>query len=259
MITLTTDFGVDSPYVAQMKAAILTIAPEVMIVDVTHSIGPQNVMEGAIVLTDTAFHFPAGAIHVAVVDPGVGTDRAIVAAHIEGQWFVAPDNGLLTGVAAGREIAELRTVFNPQLWRQTVSSTFHGRDMMAPVAAHLSRGIAAEELGPPRDGFERLDWPIACQEADRVTGKVIYIDSFGNLMTNLTREQVQPMLNRGDVHIYCGERSIQGVSATYGENAAGQLVALFGSSDRLELAVVGTNAAKATGIAVGETVVVVRK
>lgn len=256
IITLTTDFGGQSPYVAQMKAAILCIAPAARIVDLTHGIPPQDVMAGAIALADSAFHFPEGTVHVAVVDPGVGTERAIVVVQADGHWFVAPDNGLLTGVIKTHRPSVMRTADNPVLWRPEVSHTFHGRDIMAPLAAHLSNRIDPEQIGPRCERFALLDWPLPQRAAGRLCGEVIDVDTFGNLITNIRRADVddwvagQSKADRCAV-VHCGSNVIRGISLTYADRPAGSLVALFGSTGRLEIAVAGGNAASHTKLSVG--------
>jgi len=259
IITLTTDFGADSAYVAQMKASIYNIAPAANVVDITHSIPAQNIQAGAVVLQDTAFQFPPGSIHVVVVDPGVGSQREIVAASIDGHWFVAPDNGVLTGVARERAPKELRCVSSTRLWRAEVSNTFHGRDIMAPVAAHLSIGVTPEEIGPLKHQLHRLPWPEPSVDEDRLIGEVVYIDSFGNLITNISRQDSATWTQSQDVLVECGGRVINSISKTYADQPPNSLVALFGSSARLEIATVNGNAAEATGIVPGSEVVVRRR
>jgi S-adenosylmethionine hydrolase len=167
IITLTTDFGVGSPYVAAMKGVLLSIAPEARLIDLSHTIHPQQVREAALLLADTAPLFPAGSLHVVVVDPGVGTSRAIVFAEIDGQRYICPDNGLLSLVQKRARLAKpdapimIRHITSEQFFRQPVSSTFHGRDIMAPIAAHISLGLAPEALGPPLESLQELTWPGA--------------------------------------------------------------------------------------------------
>ncbi len=151
IITLTTDFGSGSPYVAQIKGVILSIHPQAVLVDVTHDIAPQDVRQGALVLDDVTGRFPPGSIHVAVVDPGVGTDRRILAAEIGGRYYLAPDNGLLGRLAGRDPAARLVALTKREFWLPAVSATFHGRDILAPAAAHLSLGTALDDLGEAWD------------------------------------------------------------------------------------------------------------
>lgn len=254
LITFTTDFGADSPYVAQMKAVALQINVRARLVDITHAIGPQDVRHGAVVLADVAHHFPAGTIHVAVVDPGVGTARQIIYLACGNQQFVAPDNGLLSLVAARGEVTQIIAVETRQYWRQPVSSTFHGRDIMAPVAAHLTRGILPHELGRPQGDLQRLDWPPVTRTERTVAGTVLLIDHFGNIITNLTRDLLPADLDLSSARVRCGQHTCEAVVSTYGEARSGTLIALFGSSDRLEIAVAQGNAAHRTGCKVGAPV-----
>ena len=149
ILTLTTDFGIGGPYVAAMKGVVLGLAPGTQIVDVCHTIAPQNILEGAFVLAGIVDAFPAGTVHLVVIDPGVGTDRRLVAARLADQWFVLPDNGLITGVARNQPLQGIWEITNPAIRRPVVSDTFHGRDILAPAAAHLLRGGDPAELGAP--------------------------------------------------------------------------------------------------------------
>ena len=254
LITLTTDFGVDSPYVAQMKGAVLSVAASVNIVDVTHSVCAQDVLHGALVLADTAFVFPEGTIHVAVVDPGVGSERMIVAAKVEGHWFVAPDNGLLTGVTHGRSVESLWKVTNRDLWRPHVSSTFHGRDIMGPVAAHLSLGVSPNLIGPPLEDITRLRWPECRADGNGLIGEVVVVDSFGNLLTNISRSDVEAIQSDGNWQVTCGNIVIDGIATHYASGKGGDVISLFGSSNRLEIAVVNENAASRLNLGRGQSV-----
>lgn len=258
LITLTTDFGISSPYVAQMKGVILGICPAANCVDITHAIPPQNIVAGAIVLRDVIRYFPAGTIHVAVVDPGVGTSRQIVYAEIEGRHYLAPDNGLLSLLAREAKVTRLHAVTNRAYWRDEISSTFHGRDIFAPVAAHLALGVAAEQLGPPLPGLTMLAWPEPQVGVDFIFGQIVDIDSFGNLTTNIAA----PMLaggseqHRQTCEVQLAGRTIVGLCQTYGDVPADTLIALLGSSGYLEVAQAGGSAAKLLAAAVGDTVVV---
>jgi len=256
LITLTTDFGEGSPYVAQMKGAILTINPNVTIVDVTHSIPPQSIRQGALVLSEIWRSFRRGTIHVAVVDPGVGTEREILCALCDGHFFVLPNNGLLTEVAESAPPVEIRALINRQWWREPVSDTFHGRDMMAPVAAHLSLGVSLEALGPPRSDYQRLELPRPCVHGQQVAGEIIRIDAFGNLISNIPRSLLEAA-TLGELRMTCAGHQIRGLSTTYGQHSSGTLIALFGSSGRLEIAVVNGSAAARLNARLGAPVEVV--
>jgi len=259
LITLTTDFGTGSPYVAAMKGVILSLNPAATVVDITHGVPPQDVRYGSIVLEDTSDRFPAGTIHVAVVDPGVGTDRAVVFARIGRQSYVAPDNGLLSRLARRTPPAKIVRLTEPNYWLHPVSATFHGRDVMAPVAARLSLGLEPDHLGVPQDRLVMLDWPEVRLLAGRIEGSVLLVDGFGNLITDVTAA-VLVEASRGrepaGIRICCRHHQIPGLSRTYGDHPPGSPIALVGSSDRLEIAVVGGSAAATLGAGVGDPVTV---
>lgn len=256
IVTLTTDFGVGSPYVAQMKGVILSIDPTVNLVDISHAVRPQDIRQGAVVLADVTRRFPAGTIHVAVIDPSVGTERAILYAEMGGQRYIAPDNGLLGPLAQETPPDRLIRVANDAWWLKPTSRTFHGRDIMAPVAAHLSRGLDPAELGPPYDLVSPQPWPRPVVKPRRIEGEVLEIDSFGNLITNITDELLvgRPTDNR--VCVICGIYETYGILGTYAQQLPGMFIALVSSSGRLELALVGDNAADRLGIPIGAPVVV---
>jgi S-adenosyl-L-methionine hydrolase (adenosine-forming) len=254
LITLTTDFGEGSRYVAAMKGVILSINPRVRVVDISHGVPHQDVHRGAIVLAETVPFFPTGTIHVAVVDPGVGTARPIVYAEIGGQRFVAPDNGLLSRLAEAEAPSRIIRLDEPRFWLPQVSSTFHGRDIMAPVAAHLSLGMRPEELGHAIDSLAKLAWPEVQRVANKITGEVIEVDSFGNLITNITTAMLSGVPRDESVTVLCDEHTTQGIFRTYGDQPAMTLIALVGSGDRLELAIVGESASAMLGIPLGAPV-----
>lgn len=254
LITLTTDFGEGSPYVAAMKGALLAINPQARLVDLTHSIAPQNIRQAAIALDEVTPLFPSGTLHVAVVDPGVGTARAIVYAEIGDQRYIGPDNGVFSRLAARRPPTKIRAVTNRQWFRETVSSTFHGRDVMAPVAAHLSLGLDPDELGPPLEHLATLDWPGARKLSNRIDGEVTAIDSFGNLVTNITREMLAGVPTDETVGVTCDEHETRCIFNTYADQPAMTLVALIGSNDCLEIAIVDDSAAIMLGVRVGAPV-----
>ena len=256
VITLTTDFGSGSPYVAAMKGVILSVNPTATLVDVTHQIRPQDVHQGALVLDDVTGRFPAGTIHVAVVDPGVGTQRAIVYARIGEHHFVAPDNGLLWRLARRTGPSMLIQVTEPQYWLHPVSSTFHGRDIMAPVAARLSLGLEPRKLGPPLESLVSLDWPEPVVSVGKIEGQILDVDLFGNLISNVDAEMLAGIPEDGSPQVAFGNRKLKGIDRTYGQRPSGSLVALIGSTGRLELAVVNGNAAEMLNARIGDPVTV---
>jgi S-adenosylmethionine hydrolase len=244
LVTLTTDFGVSSPYVAQMKAVLLSLSSGIRIIDITHGIHSQNVAEGAVVLADVTPLFPAGTIHIAVIDPGVGTARRLLFTECSGQKYLLPDNGLLTLVARKNPPNLLISLENCKYWRPEVCSTFHGRDILAPVAAHICLGVSPGDLGPQVTDFVRLPWPDAAIGPGRIAGHIIYVDSLGNLITNITRQQLTQIGPLGDSEVSLLGKTIVGIGSTYADSPPGSLVALCDSQGRLEIAMVNGNAAR---------------
>ncbi len=256
VITLSTDFGTSSPYVAAMKGVILSLNPAALIVDITHAISHQDIRQGALVLEEAARWFPPETIHVAVIDPGVGTERKIVYARFGDQQFVAPDNGLLSRLALRASPSTIITVAEPEHWLPVVSATFHGRDIMAPVAARLSLGLDPARLGPAQTSIERLDWTEARVTAKKIEGTVQSIDSFGNLITDIPADALASAPRGEEVTILCDDHETHGIFNTYGDQPEMTLIALVGSSGKLELAIVGESAAIMLGVTVGTPVTV---
>jgi S-adenosyl-L-methionine hydrolase (adenosine-forming) len=256
IITLITDFGGGSPYVAAMKGVILSINPATAIVDITHDVPAQDVRYAALTLEDVADYFPADTIHVAVVDPGVGTQREIIYARIGSQQYLAPDNGLLSRLVARTPPEKIYRVTESRYWLGKVSSTFHGRDIFAPVAARLSLDLSPESLGPPREKIILLDWPGVKISPSRIDGAVLEIDSFGNIITNITAEMIGRRPTDKRACIVCNIYETWGIYHTYADQPQGTFCALIGSSGRLELAIVGDNAALRLGLKRGMPVVI---
>lgn len=254
IITLTTDFGSCGPYVPAMKGAILSINPCVKLVDVSHEVEPANIREAAFLLREVTGWFPAGTIHVVVVDPGVGSTRRLIAAEVGEQRFVAPDNGaigwalerLSRGAAA--EVIELTA---RQYWHNPVSTTFHGRDILGPIAAHWSLGAALHELGKPIEAWVQIGWPEPARGPGSVRGEVVYVDRFGNLITNVSADAVT---QSPDLVVRCAGHRIGRVARTYSDVPCESLVAVVGSSACWEIAVHGGSAAKRLDARVGAAV-----
>ncbi|HOW71540.1 MAG TPA: SAM-dependent chlorinase/fluorinase [Phycisphaerae bacterium] len=244
-VALLTDFGTRDHYAATMKGMILQINPKVTLVDVTHEIAPQHVLEGAFVLRQTLPFFPVETVFVVVVDPTVGTSRRILAARYNNRFVLAPDNGLLTFLHRDAQLQEIRVVENRQFMAATLSATFHGRDILAPVAGHVSRGTALDRLGPPADRVEVLDIPRLQWSRDgSITGQVIYVDHFGNLITNIAEADLSgPRLQVRGREVMLGDRRIGPVRITYADVPRGEPVALIGSTCMLEIAINAGNAA----------------
>jgi hypothetical protein len=251
IITLLTDFGTRDAYVAAMKGVILGLNPQAVLVDLTHEVPPQDILAGAFILAEAAPYFPEGAIHLAVVDPGVGTGRRGLAARARGRFWVGPDNGLLSLALGGAPEATIVSLTNPACFRPEVSATFHGRDIFAPVAAHLSLGVDLARLGPIiRD-------PVALPIAEPVftpaeaRGEIIYVDRFGNLVSNLPGRQLATWLAGRDFRLRVGPLTISQLSRTYSEVAAGECLVLIGSHGFLEIACNRESAARRLGLGVG--------
>ena len=242
LVTLTTDFGLDDPFVALVKARILGACPAACILDLTHAITPHTVEAGAFWIDRCSVWFPAGSLHLAIVDPGVGTSRRILAVREGGQLFLGPDNGLLGPVAARRG-AEVRWVEATMLERagqSTASPTFHGRDILGPLVGLLAaRRVAFEDLGAPTDAWHRPDWPPAEAGPEGAVGRVILVDRFGNCFSNLTSESLKSI---EDPELVFGGHALPLVR-TYGDRAPGSLVALVNSFDVIEAACVQGSAA----------------
>jgi S-adenosyl-L-methionine hydrolase (adenosine-forming) len=251
-LTLTTDFGSGDAEAGMLKGVIWGIAPTAQIADLTHAVSPQNVREAALLLGRSAHYFPAGTVHVAVVDPGVGTDRRAIAARLGDQCFVGPDNGLLTQMLERAEQAgqpvQVVALDRPEYWRPSVSPIFHGRDVFAPVAAHLAAGVSLTDMGTPIDNPIRLNIPTAARTSQGWTGQVLAVDTFGNLSTNLYRPHLAGLRVR---RIRIAGVEIEGMVKTFGERPPGSLIALIDSSEELSICVVNGSAAERLGAGIG--------
>lgn len=254
-ITLLTDFGLKDGNVGVMKGVIWKIAPLAQIADLSHLIGPQNVQEAALIVARSAPYFPSGTVHVAVVDPGVGTERRPLAAHLGNQFFVGPDNGVFTLVLerAEKEGAPVQCIHldRPEFWLPQVSHVFHGRDIFAPAAAHLAMGVPIAELGTLIADPLRLKLQQPVRRGKTWKGELIHVDHFGNLSRNLRLEHLGP-IQAATVRL-CG-REINGLVRTFGERSPGELVALFGSTGNLIVSVVNGSAAGELGAHIGDEV-----
>jgi S-adenosylmethionine hydrolase len=250
-----TDFGLTDTYVGVMKAVALTLAPDATCVDLTHDISPQDVRAGALALLDSYRFFPSGTIFVAVVDPGVGTERAALAIEAGGHVFLGPDNGLLSLAVRAAGPTRAVTIDNPAVLRPTVSRTFEGRDRFAPAAGWLARGGGLSELGPSTATWKNVHLPSVQRVPQGLEGEVLAVDRFGNAMTNISSADLQGL--PGDVadwRVLVGDHSIPLVE-TYGACAPQTACALVGSADRLEIAISGGDAASRLGLRGGSSVV----
>ena len=235
-ITLTTDFGTRQGSHAVMHGVISSIAPGAVVTDLTHHIRPQDIREAAFVIDTSAWYFPAGTVHVVVCDPGVGTQRRAMAAEVGTQRFVTPDNGTLSAVLARADGQGWATSFvhldRPEYWRPAVSNTFHGRDVFAPVAAHLSEGVRLDEIGTPFDDPVRISMPGARRTDRGVEGEVIYIDDFGSAICSVLPADIAEL---GEVAVELCGATIEGMVRTFGDSPYGAdiPIALWDSSGYL--------------------------
>lgn len=258
IITLTTDFGLDDPYVAIMKGVILGIAPHATIVDYTHGVEPGNMAQAAYLLRSGCQYFPPGTVHVVVVDPGVGSDRRAIALQTPDWTFVGPDNGVLALAAQDahevwHDQVHVIELTNKQWWRPSLSATFHGRDLFAPVAAHVAAGVPFAALGEPIDALV----PAATQTPQRaeggaLRGQIVHIDRFGNCITNITRDDLAHYELGEQIVAEVIDQHIEGLVRTYADATPGQLICLIGSGGNLEIAVPNGSAAAMLGVGIGD-------
>ncbi len=238
LITLMTDFGREDVYVGVMKGVIARIAPHARVLDLTHSIPAFDVLQAAHRLSQAHRYFPDGTIHVIVVDPGVGSERSVVALRSAEQVFLAPDNGVLTLIERENGHDCLVEVRNPEYFLPEISSSFHGRDIFAPAAAHLARGVPLPDLGPPLEGIEEIDVPQPEIAADgSIRGTVLWCDHFGNLVTNIGRDLVESVRSGRAVRVRIGAAVLDGLVDTYAQTKEGRPLAMTGSFGALEIAV----------------------
>lgn len=245
VITLTTDFGAGDQEAGVLKGVIWSIAPQAQIADLSHEIPDYDILAGALLLWRATPYFPAGTIHVAVVDPGVGTSRRAIAAQIGNQYFVGPDNGLFTLVLE-RAVkngwrADLVQLDNPRYWLGQVTQVFHGRDIFSPIAAHLANGIPLHQLGSPLTDPVRLSLPQPVRTATGWQAHIIHIDHFGNLATDIHADQLGAPRN---LVIRVGDQEIRNISQTFGDSPSGELIAMLDSSGSLAICVVNGSAAE---------------
>jgi S-adenosyl-L-methionine hydrolase (adenosine-forming) len=252
IITLTTDFGLRDPYVAIMKAVILSINPRARIVDVTHQVPPGALLHAASVIKDTITYFPHGTINVVVVDPGVGGQRRPVAIETEHYFFVGPDNGIFWPIIEEDSSPAVIYLEEKKYFLPHVSNTFHGRDIFAPVAAHISRGINVRKMGPVISDQVTLSFPRPKIKGNVLCGEIVRVDNFGNLITNIHRTDMEEFLQSATPSISIGELTIEYVRHVYTDVPRGEPLALYGSSNRLEIAVREGSASDFLGLMAGE-------
>jgi S-adenosylmethionine hydrolase len=260
IVTLTTDFGLLDPFVGIVKGVILGLAPQATIIDLTHGVPPGDILRGALALDAAVDYFPPGTIHLAVVDPGVGGPRKPLAVALDGGCLVGPDNGLFTAVLARRPLRQAVVLSNAKYHLQPTSKTFHGRDIFAPAAGQLARGLPLHELGDPVSELNTIDLPQPVETADDLEVHVLHVDHFGNLVTDLTFTRLGAWQRDGHerLSLIVGSARIYGLSATFSDVAPGRLVAYFGGSSRLEVAVRQGNAAATLNMGIGAVIHLLR-
>jgi S-adenosyl-L-methionine hydrolase (adenosine-forming) len=258
VIALLTDFGTRDHYAGTMKGVALGICPDATLVDISHEIPAHDVVAGALELAAAYRYFPAGTVFLAVVDPGVGSTRRGIAADAGEYKFVAPDNGVLTVVLDEHPPRRVVELTERKYARPTVSRTFEGRDRFAPAAAWLAKGIELTAMGRPAGAIARLDLPHPRVAEDEIEGLVLRVDRFGNLITNIDRKTFEK-LSGAPLDIQVGSRQVSKMVSTYADAAAGDVCALFGSTDHLEIAANGASAAAALGLGRGAPVHIARR
>lgn len=253
LITLTTDFGYQDPFVGIMKGVILSINPQAQVIDLSHGVPAQDVFFGALLIQHAVRYFPPRTIHVVVVDPGVGSSRNPLLIECEGTYLLGPDNGVLSLALAEKRPRRIIRLTNATYQLQPTSATFHGRDIFAPAAAHLALGTAPEMLGQPADNLIRLTWPQLVKTERTIKGQIVYIDAFGNLFTNIRADDLASA-RQYKLRIILGHLSIHGLAQNYAAVEPGDYVALINSWGLLEIAVYKGHAQKRSGALIGDRV-----
>ena len=258
IITLTTDYGTNDHLVGSMKGVILGINSEVQIVDITHAVAPHDILDAALIVNDASRYFPSRTIHVVVVDPGVGTERRPLLVTAGSQYYIAPDNGVLSLIyEREKDALTVRHITAEHYFLQPMSRTFHGRDVFAPVAAWFCKAWQSASFGEEVEDYVRLAVPKPKADGKVTKGVVLRVDSFGNLLTNLTPDEIPALItNDAKVKIKIGNKEINHLSQTFADGAAAEPIALIGSNGALEISVNKGHAAKALGVNRGSEVTV---
>ena len=255
IVTLTTDFGLKDPYVAEIKAVILDICQNAVIVDITHEITKFDTRMGAYVLACAAPYFPKGSIHLVVVDPGVGTQRRPIVIQTQRSLFVGPDNGILFLAAKNQNIIRIHELTNPDLMESKVSNTFHGRDIFAPAAAHLANGIKPENFGPKISEVKKPEFSKTIREKGKLVGTVLHVDGFGNIITNITEKELEQncMKDAVTVELPFYKAKLK-LCKAYGDVEVKEPLALIGSHDFLEISLNRGSASKKFEVKPGDKI-----
>ena len=248
VITLMTDFGTRDHFVGVMKGVILNISPQARIVDITHAVPPQDIHGAAFLINSACRYFPNGTIHVVVVDPGVGSRRRAIVCETDTAYFVCPDNGVLSHVLGESSAHRVVALDNAAYWLSEISNTFHGRDIFAPVAAHLSCGISLSQFGNAANNLVRLPIPTPQVKTTTIVGSVIWADRFGNLITNVTLDMLESFGMDSGFVIRAGKAEIYQLNCAYAESEKDKCLAIIGSSGYLEISVNHGSAARVLGL-----------
>ena len=254
IITITTDFGLSDPYVAMMKGVILSINPDACLVDISHQIRAGSIFQAASLVFETYPFFPGGTVHLAVIDPGVGSDRRLIGLKSEGHFFIGPDNGIFWPVIEEHQETIIIHLTENRFFLPSVSHTFHGREVFAPVAGHLSLGVDLTLMGPRINNPVELNIPMPQIKEDILYGQVMRVDNFGNLITNIHRRELELFLESVQPVIKVGDLLIEKLSHIYADTEQGEPLALINSSDLLEIAVNLGRATDYLGMDSGETI-----
>lgn len=255
LITLITDFGIEDTYAGVLKGVILSISPGCSIVDITHHIPPQDVRAACFALSTAYAYFPKGTIHLVIVDPGVGGKRRPLLIETEDYFFIGPDNGVFTAILVKPGIKSVIEITNGEYFLEEVSSTFHGRDIFAPVAAHCANGCPSSRFGTPVSDYVLLDWPQpAVVKPGEAQGTIIHIDRFGNLVTSFSRDYIKQMTGNRTFRIECAGRIIAQIIQSYSFAQPGELCGVFGSSNYLEISITNGSARDILNVHCGDCV-----
>lgn len=253
-ITLLTDFGDQDGFVGIMKGVMLSINSRANIIDISHKIPAHNIEAGAFVLDSAYCYFPPGTIHVVVVDPGVGSERRIIACEAADYFFIAPDNGILKYLFHEFSVQQVVQLSNEQFFRSQVSDTFHGRDIFAPVAAHLSLQPELSRFGDWTPNFHRGRIPQLLIHENSISGEVLYVDHFGNMITNIPRESVPPGIKNDQITIRFRNHTLHGIHSSYTDGSHRELIGLWSSTGNLEIALKQNRADVHSGLVSGDSV-----
>ncbi len=258
IVTLTTDFGSKDSFAGSMRGAILKVNPQAQVIDISNEIGPQDIWEAAFALKTAYTYFPKETVHLAVVDPGVGTGRRPIVVKTENYSFVGPDNGIFSLIYLEAERVRVHHITAGHYFNPSPSSTFHGRDIFAPVAGWLTKGITIENFGEEVTDYVKLNVPVSKQFPDGIEGNVIHVDRFGNVITNIKYADIKTLVPEGsdlkNISVTVAGKEIKGLKTFYAEAAPGELGALVNSSGYLEIFMFKQNARTALSIKRGEAV-----